>query len=186
MSAPTKLPGTDRDNVADDSCSGDVSTRFSGTILTVRDCIRCMPMTDGDSIEWRLHLESQPERVYQTIATAAGRESFWAESAQAASGSIDFRFPNGTEHRSRIVTADPPDRFAVEYFGAIATFTLEPTDSGGTDLTLRHGGPDRAARGELAAGWVSVLLALKAAVDHGIDLRNHDSTRTWDAGYVDN
>jgi hypothetical protein len=30
-----------------------------------------------------------------------------------------------------------------------------------------------------------VLLALKAAVDHGIDLRNHDPRRTWDRGYAD-
>jgi len=36
------------------------------------------------------------------------------------------------------------------------------------------------------AGWVSVLMALKAAVDHGVDLRNHDPQRTWDQGYADN
>jgi hypothetical protein len=36
------------------------------------------------------------------------------------------------------------------------------------------------------AGWVSVLLALKAAADFGIDLRNHDPARTWNKGYVDN
>lgn len=32
--------------------------------------------------------------------------------------------------------------------------------------------------------WVSVLIALKAY--HGIDLRNHDSWRTWDQRYCDN
>lgn len=32
----------------------------------------------------------------------------------------------------------------------------------------------------------SVLLALKAFVDHDVDLRNHDPTRTWDQGYCDN
>jgi hypothetical protein len=38
----------------------------------------------------------------------------------------------------------------------------------------------------VAAGWVSVLLALKAAVDFGVDLRNHDPERTWSTGFVDN
>jgi hypothetical protein len=35
------------------------------------------------------------------------------------------------------------------------------------------------------AGWASVLLALKAAVDFGVDLRHHDPERTWDQGYGD-
>jgi hypothetical protein len=39
---------------------------------------------------------------------------------------------------------------------------------------------------EVTAGWVSVLMALKAAVDFGIDLRNHDPARAWAAGYADN
>lgn len=38
----------------------------------------------------------------------------------------------------------------------------------------------------MIAGWVSVLLALKAAVDFSVDLRNHDPGRTWDQGYADN
>jgi predicted nucleic acid-binding Zn ribbon protein len=33
---------------------------------------------------------------------------------------------------------------------------------------------------------VSVLMALKAAVDFSVDLRNHDPDRTWDHGYVEN
>jgi len=33
---------------------------------------------------------------------------------------------------------------------------------------------------------VSVLLALKAVADFGVDLRNHDRRRSWTAGYVDN
>jgi hypothetical protein len=41
-------------------------------------------------------------------------------------------------------------------------------------------------RAEVVAGWVSGLLALKAAVDFGVDLRNHDPQRTWDAGFAEN
>jgi hypothetical protein len=39
---------------------------------------------------------------------------------------------------------------------------------------------------EVSSGWVSVLMALKAAVDFGVDLRNHALNRTWDDGFVDN
>ena len=39
---------------------------------------------------------------------------------------------------------------------------------------------------ENRAGWVSVLLTLKAAADFGVDLRNHDPTRTWDQDFADN
>jgi hypothetical protein len=88
-------------------------------------------------IEWRIHLSSSPERVYELLATAEGRASFWAESA--------------------------PER-----------------DGDTSPLT------DTANDAETRAGWVSVLLALKAAADHGVDLRNHDPARTWETGYADN
>lgn len=55
-----------------------------------------------------------------------------------------------------------------------------------TDLTLSDAGVPAADRAEVTAGWVSVLLALKAAVDFGVDLRNHDRQRTWGTGYADN
>ncbi len=46
-------------------------------------------------------------------------------------------------------------------------------------------GADCARSGEASARWLNVLLPLKAFVDHGVDLRSHDPTRTWDDGYVD-
>jgi hypothetical protein len=52
-------------------------------------------------------------------------------------------------------------------------------------VTLVHDVPDE-WHAEVNAGWVSVLLALKAAADHGVDLRNHDAARTWSQGYCDN
>jgi hypothetical protein len=58
--------------------------------------------------------------------------------------------------------------------------------AGGTDLTLVDVGVPAADRAEVVAGWVSVLLALKATVDFGVDLRNHDPQRTWDTGYAEN
>jgi uncharacterized protein YndB with AHSA1/START domain len=140
-----------------------------------------------DRIEWRLHLRASPERVFAMVGTAAGRRQFWAESADEADGVITFRFPDGSELRSRIVEHAPPNRFAVEYFGgAHVLFECAPDGTGGTDLRLVETGTPAADRAENIAGWVSVLLCLKAAADHGVDLRNHDPTRTWADGYVDN
>ena len=47
-------------------------------------------------------------------------------------------------------------------------------------------GVPEADRMEVMAGWVSVLLALKAAADFGVDLRNHDARRTGEQGYAEN
>ena len=37
---------------------------------------------------------------------------------------------------------------------------------------------------QTVAGWVKVLMSPKAAVDFGVDLRNHDLDRTWDDGFL--
>jgi uncharacterized protein YndB with AHSA1/START domain len=138
-------------------------------------------------IRWRLHLRSPREHVYRLLAADKGRARFWAESAQEYGGVIDFQFPNGFVWAARIISADPPRTFAVEYFGGTrATFLLADDGSGGTDLMLTDEGVPEAHRVEVTAGWVSVLMALKAAADFGVDLRNHDPSRTWDQGYADN
>lgn len=138
-------------------------------------------------IRWRLHLQAPPERVYALLATAAGRARFWAEAASEHAGAIDFVFPDGQTWRGRILADQPPHRFSVEYYGGSrTTFELAADGAGGTDLTLTDAEVPEADRAEVTAGWVSVLLALKAAADFGVDLRNHDPARTWAAGFVDN
>jgi uncharacterized protein YndB with AHSA1/START domain len=132
-------------------------------------------------IEWRLHLASSPEAVYELLTTDEGREQFWAESAVERDGAIEFEFPNGMRHRAAVRAEEAPHRFTVEYFGAETSFELEPDGDGGTELTLSGEGD-----AEVLAGWVSVLLTLKAAADFGVDLRNHDARRTWSQGYCDN
>lgn len=138
-------------------------------------------------IRWRLHLHSPPERVHAMLATDAGRAGFWAESAVEEEGIVAFVFPNGERWRGRILEARAPHRFALEYIGgSTVTFDLEEDGSGGTDLTLLDRGVAPGEQEEVRAGWVSVLLALKARVDFGVDLRNHDPARSWSTGYVDN
>ena len=134
----------------------------------------------GGRIRWNLHLASPPEVVYAMLATGAGRARFWAESAEERDGEIDFRFPGGLAWHAPILAADPPRRFQLRYFdNSLTTFDVAPDGRGGTDLTLTD-------EQVPPTGWLSVLLTLKAAVDHNIDLRNHDPARTWQEGYVDN
>lgn len=139
----------------------------------------------GGPIRWRLHLPASPESVYEMLDSDRGRASFWATSASEANGRIRFEFPNGVTTESRIVERDPPSRFVIEYFGGVARFELTADGAGGTDLLLAHEGVDEADWIETHAGWLNVLLPLKAQVAFGVDLRNHDPLRSWDAGYVD-
>ena len=142
---------------------------------------------DPDTIRWRLHLKSPVAKVYRALSTDAGRLSFWAESAVERDGVIHFFFPNQVTWEARILQANPPHQYALEYYGgSITRFTLEDDGQGGTDLTLTDTGVAAEDRTEVIAGWVSVLMALKAAVDFGVDLRAHDSERHWDNGYVEN
>jgi uncharacterized protein YndB with AHSA1/START domain len=137
-------------------------------------------------IRWKLHFASPRERVFAALATDGGRASFWAEAAEEREGTITFCFSGHPPHSGRVLRAEAPRVFAVEYFGAETVFTLEDDGAGGTDLSLVVAGADEEERNEVIAGWVSVLMAMKAAVDHGVDLRNHDPQRSWAQGYADN
>jgi len=136
-------------------------------------------------IVWRLHIPAPPDTVFAALDSDEGRAGFWAESAVETAAVIHFKFPDGTSHAAPILDRTPPARFAIEYFGAPATFELTSDGRGGTDLVLTHEGVGADEWHEVHAGWLSVLLPLKAWVAHGVDLRNHDPGRTWAQGYVD-
>lgn len=138
------------------------------------------------TISWKVHLSSSPAKVFRVLATPEGRRSFWADSAEGAGDHIEFRFSNGSVLRSRVLSTDPGREFRLTYFdGTTVTFRLQPERSGGTDLLLVEEDVPDATWTENLAGWVSVLLNLKAAVDFGVDLRSRDPERTWENGYVD-
>ncbi len=144
------------------------------------------PDAGGRTIRWKLHLAAPPERVYLTLATPEGRARFWALTAEERDGMIDFRFRNGERIESRILERAPSRRFVTTYFGGSRVeFDLAPDGRGGTDLSLTESAVPEAEFLDNLPGWVSVLLSLKAAVDHGVDLRNPDPSRQWDQGYVD-
>lgn len=140
-----------------------------------------------DPIRWRLHLQSPPASVYRMLSTDEGRARFWAEEARENDGVIHFRFPGGLTWEGEVVRAREPRLFSVRYIGgSTAMFVLEEDGSGGTDLTLTDEGVPDEDRTEVTAGWVSVLMSLKAAVDFGVDLRAHDPERHWGNGFVEN
>ena len=134
---------------------------------------------------WRLALRSPPAAVWQLLATDEGRARFWAERTQTRAGQVIFSFPDGSSQAAAVLEAREPAFFELEYFGARTTFELSP-DGSGTLLTMTARNVPREDYHEVHAGWVSVLLALKAAVDHGVDLRNHDPQRSWAQGFCDN
>ena len=139
----------------------------------------------GGPIRWRMHLPAPPEVVYRALATDAGRAAFWAESAEERDGVILFRFVDGTTHEARVLERRPPRLFALRYFGGVARFGLAPDGQGGTDLLLTHDGVPAREFEETHAGWLNVLFPLKAWLQAGVDLRNHDPRRSWERGYAD-
>jgi uncharacterized protein YndB with AHSA1/START domain len=142
---------------------------------------------DPNLIRWRLYLKSPITRVFQALSTDAGRASFWAESAMEINGVIHFVFPNQMTWDGLILESIPPQKFSVRYYGnSTTTFTLREEGEGGTILTLTDAGVPILDRTEVIAGWVSVLMNLKAVVEFGVDLRNHDVTRQWDNNFVEN
>jgi uncharacterized protein YndB with AHSA1/START domain len=139
----------------------------------------------GGPICWRMHLRVPPERVYAALDSSDGRAAFWAESARQHDGRITFRFINGVEHTSMIVTRRAPVEWAIDYFGGTARFELRSDGHGGTDLRLTHSGVAADEWHEVHAGWLNVLFPLKAWLQYGVDLRNHDPARSWEQGYAD-
>lgn len=145
-----------------------------------------MEASGTPTIRWQVHLRSPPEVVYRMLATAEGRARFWAKSAEEADGVIRFLFSNGQQLESEVRQKSSPACFQLTYFGgSVVTFELQVDGSGGTDLTLTEAGAPPEEYEQNRAGWVSVLLMLKAAVDCQVDLRNHDPARTWEQSYVD-
>jgi len=138
------------------------------------------------TVIWKIHLKSSPQLVFQFLTSDIGREKFWAEKAREEDGVIYFTFPNEVCYESKILHTEENKEFSIEYFNTHLKISLTPSDDFGTDLTLINNGISDAEYPDIHAGWVSVLMNLKAAADHNCDLRNHDKDRTWSQKYADN
>jgi uncharacterized protein YndB with AHSA1/START domain len=142
--------------------------------------------TEKGVIRWKMHFISPKEKVFSALATDEGRARYWAESAPEVNGQVTFHILGYEPFSGGILKNKAPSLFAVEYFGTTVEFSLQDDGKGGTDLSLVATQVEESIRMEMVAGWVSVLMAMKAAVDHEVDLRNHDESRTWGDGYADN
>ncbi|WP_422081821.1 SRPBCC family protein [Ulvibacterium sp.] len=138
------------------------------------------------TITWKIHLKSGPDEVFQLLATSGGRTKFWSEKATEKDGVIHFLFPNGHTYDGQILKNIGNKEFHLDYFNSLVKFQLERAEDGGTNLTLINENVSESDFSEVHAGWISVLMNLKAVADFQCDLRNHDPKRTWDQGYVDN
>ena len=137
-------------------------------------------------IRWEMHFHSPPDKVYEALATAEGRAKYWAESAEEDNGVIEFNILGYPPFNGKVLETIPGKMYKIEYFGSEITFNLHSDQSSGTDMELNATNVNESMKYEMTAGWVSVLMAMKAAVDFGVDLRNHDEKRTWTQGFADN
>ncbi len=142
---------------------------------------------DSETIRWKIHFRSSPADVYLALASPEGRRGYWAESADEENGVIHFIVPGGLASKGRILERIQNKTFTTEYFNMKVRFNLESDSSGtGTDLEMTCTDYPPHERIEIIAGWVSVLMSMKAAVDFNADLRNHNPHRSWWQGYADN
>ena len=138
------------------------------------------------SLTWRLSLRASIADVFALLATDRGRESFWVERSTSRGDFIVLEFPSGQQLECLVFEQRPPIRFVLSYFEDTELRFELSAEGSGTAITLRERGLSAEHFAENRAGWVSVLLNLKARADFGIDLRNHDRERTWAQGYPDN
>lgn len=137
-----------------------------------------------EPIVWRLRLAAAPERVFAAWLDPAAHQRFWCEQSQRTESGFRQQFIDGTLGECTILAQENPSHLALRYFGSRVDLRLAGRE-GGTDLTLTASEVPPHEWQDMHAGWLNVLLPLKAWLDHGIDLRNHDPLRTWRERYVD-
>jgi hypothetical protein len=137
-------------------------------------------------IIWKICLNSAPSEIFEKLTTDQGRERFWCEKSVEENGHVVFYFPNGVEYRGKVYQKIQNKIFKLDYFDSSVSFDIKSNEDGTTDLWLSNTEVDENEYSEILAGWVSVLMNLKAVCDYQVDLRNHDKNKTWDNGYADN
>jgi uncharacterized protein YndB with AHSA1/START domain len=135
-------------------------------------------------IVWRLRLAAPPERVFAAWLDPEQHARFWCELSERTALGFRQSFVDGTVGECALVAAVEPTRLELRYFGTRVEIELAAR-GGGTDLTLTCDEVPAHDFLDLHAGWLNVLLPLKAWLDFGVDLRNHDRARTWRERYVD-
>lgn len=145
---------------------------------------RSVDRNETEAILWKLHLAADPERVFAAWTCPKDHVRYWCEQSEEIPSGFRLRFIDGTAEACVIERADRPSHLTFRYFGSEVDIRLEPVETG-TDLTLTARGVPSHEWPDVHAGWLNVLLPFKAWVDFGIDLRNHDPSRTWRERFAD-
>ncbi|MBS0000354.1 MAG: hypothetical protein KFF73_15335 [Cyclobacteriaceae bacterium] len=143
-------------------------------------------MDAANRLDLKIRLRADPQKLFKCLTADGEREKYWAEKSVELDGKIFFTFPNGITIHSRIITTIPPRIFEIEYFDSLVRFEIFPLPENGCILELINERIPDQEWSEQYAGWVSVLMSLKAYVDFGVDLRNHHPEYTWDQMFIDN
>jgi uncharacterized protein YndB with AHSA1/START domain len=146
---------------------------------------------DFDRIHASVKLAASRERVWQALTTPGGITAWWAERAEIQptdGGLLRLLFPNRRTLDSKVVQCRPQQMLSFVYFGGTrAQFEVDALPEGGTSVTVTDRGfSSQEDYAETLAHWTSVLLALKAHLDFGVDLRNHTPAFNWEHDFVDN
>ncbi len=135
---------------------------------------------------WRVNLSAPRELVFDLLTPDLETDPYRASSAGQFDSENGWIAPEGAHLKDATLDLLPPRRIVARYAGGgVATLDLTDDGRGGTDLRLTDIGQQAEDRTELVAGWVSVLLALKASVDFSLDLRDHDHRTFWTGAYVE-
>jgi hypothetical protein len=123
-------------------------------------------------IVWRLHLASPPALVYDFLGPDESHSYFWAVSESEP----HLAHTDGSLWHNATVEREPQRRLALHYVGgSVTTFDLVDDGDGGTFLQLTDMGAPAEDRTGVIAGWIALLLALKATVDFSANLGGHDA-----------
>ena len=139
---------------------------------------------DSRVVCWRIHCAAPPSRAFLALINPEEQAKYWCERSTHSRAGYVQEFIDGTIAECQVVQRRDAELLVIRYFSSLVEFKLEPAGTG-TDLTLTATEIPPEEWLEVYAGWLNVLLPLKAWLDYGVDIRNHDPSRTWRQRFVD-
>ena len=138
------------------------------------------------SFTWRVLINATAADVYRAVSTDEGRAGFWVATSRSTASGITLEFFDGTSWTGRMLRATPDRAVELTYLGG-GTVVLEilPVSQSQCIVAVTDRPTNPVDWLANYAGWVAVLLNLKATAEFGVDLRNRDGARSFEQGFVD-
>lgn len=162
-------------------------------------------MTGGQSMpgsrtyDWtrfvlRIEINASPERVFRAWTESAELSAWFAEKAQSEprrGGQLHLEFLGGDKADLQFLKFRSPSlvSFTFGHQGETVTVRLRKTTRGTLCQLEQEGmktGPKDRVHMHMGCktGWVFFLTNLKGYLEHGVDLRSHDSRKSYNQHYV--